>query len=70
MGSGPVSRRTANGPSNVVSVIDVAGKQVTKKIPVGTVEVPLPGRCQACDAQDLSPGEWGTLGSNRPGDST
>jgi len=26
---------TANGPSNDVSVIDVAGKQVTKKIPVG-----------------------------------
>ena len=27
---------TANGPSNDVSVIDVASRQVTKKIPVGT----------------------------------
>ncbi len=26
---------TANGPSNDVSVIDLAAKQVTKKIPVG-----------------------------------
>ena len=26
-------------------------------------------RRQACGAQDLSPGEWGALGSNRPGDS-
>ena len=26
---------TVNGPSNDVSVIDVATKQVTKKIPVG-----------------------------------
>lgn len=27
---------TANGPSNDISVIDLAGKQVTKKIAVGT----------------------------------
>jgi YVTN family beta-propeller protein len=26
---------TANGPANDVSIIDVAAKQVTKKVPVG-----------------------------------
>ena len=47
----------------------MATASVTERRLMTVMEVLLPERRQACDAQDLSPGEWGALGSNRPGDS-